>query len=72
VLRGVRQKLDTNEIGGAPLLGVNGIVIVGHGGANALAVKNAVNQARRAIQGGTLDAIVNVMQQGHTPTPDKV
>lgn len=53
----LRAKLDTGEVGGAPLLGVNGVVIIGHGGGDAYAVKNAINQARRAIKGKSLEAI---------------
>jgi len=36
-----------SEHGGAPLLGVNGIAIVGHGRSNARAVRNAVVMAHR-------------------------
>lgn len=52
--RAMRSKLDTREIGGAPLLGVNGIVIIGHGGADAIAIKNAIRHARRAVAGASL------------------
>jgi glycerol-3-phosphate acyltransferase PlsX len=55
--KALRRQLDTREIGGAPLLGVNGVVIIGHGGADAVAVKNAINQARRAIAGNTIRAM---------------
>jgi glycerol-3-phosphate acyltransferase PlsX len=55
--RSIRRKLDTREIGGAPLLGVNGVVIIGHGGADAYSVKNAINQARQAVLGNTIEAI---------------
>jgi glycerol-3-phosphate acyltransferase PlsX len=37
-----RKKIDYSEYGGAPLLGVRGIVVVGHGRSNANAIKNAV------------------------------
>lgn len=53
----VRSRIDTAEIGGAPLLGVNGVVIIGHGGSNANAVKNAILQARKAAQGRIVDRI---------------
>lgn len=53
----VRAQLDTAEVGGAPLLGVNGIVIIGHGGSNAVAVKNAINQARLAVEGKTIEIL---------------
>jgi glycerol-3-phosphate acyltransferase PlsX len=56
-LRRVRNKLDTSEIGGAPLLGVNGVVIIGHGSSSANAVKNAIHQARRAVAGALIEGI---------------
>lgn len=37
-----KKKMDYSEYGGAPLLGVNGGVIISHGSANAKAIKNAV------------------------------
>jgi len=56
-LLGVRKKIDTAEVGGAPLLGVNGVVIIGHGSSNAYAVKNAIHQARLAVSGNIIEAI---------------
>jgi phosphate acyltransferase len=53
----VRARLDPLEIGGAPLLGVDGIVIIGHGRSNARTVRNAVQQARQAVSGGTLQRL---------------
>ena len=53
----VKKRLDYAEFGGAPLLGVDGVVIVGHGRSNAKAVKNAVRVAKRAVEGGMLAAI---------------
>jgi glycerol-3-phosphate acyltransferase PlsX len=44
----VRRRLDPNEVGGAPLLGVNGVVIIGHGRSNDFAIKQAIRQARLA------------------------
>jgi glycerol-3-phosphate acyltransferase PlsX len=57
VLRRIYQKADPFEIGGAPLLGVNGVVIIGHGRTNAKGIRNAVGQARKAVQGKVIDAI---------------
>ncbi len=53
----VRQQLDPNEIGGAPLLGLNGVVIIGHGRSNAHAVRQAIGQARDVVNSGVVDAI---------------
>lgn len=46
-LRRFRRRVDYSEYGGAPLLGVAGIAIVGHGRSSAKAVRNAVAMAYR-------------------------
>jgi len=46
-LRRFRRRVDYSEYGGAPLLGVAGITIVGHGHSSARAVRNAVAMAYR-------------------------
>jgi len=43
--RAIRKKIDSSETGGAPLLGVDGRVIIAHGASNAKAIKNAVRIA---------------------------
>jgi glycerol-3-phosphate acyltransferase PlsX len=53
----VRQQLDPDEVGGAPLLGVNGVVIIAHGRSNAYAIKQAVGQARRLVEQRVVEAI---------------
>lgn len=53
----VAKCVDPFEIGGGPLLGVNGVVIVAHGRSNARGIKNAIRQARQAVQGGVVEAI---------------
>jgi glycerol-3-phosphate acyltransferase PlsX len=52
-----KKILDYAETGGAPLLGVNGVVLVGHGRSNAKAIKNGIGAALRAADGGMLAAI---------------
>jgi phosphate acyltransferase len=44
-----KKKLDYTEHGGAPLLGINGLVLKSHGSSDANAFKNAVRQARIAV-----------------------
>jgi glycerol-3-phosphate acyltransferase PlsX len=46
-LRRFRRRVDYSEFGGAPLLGVAGVAIVGHGRSSARAVRNAVAMAYR-------------------------
>ena len=48
-LRRFKKNLDYSEYGGAPLLGVNGVVIIGHGHSSAKAVKNAVYVALKEV-----------------------
>jgi len=62
--RRVYRQMDPFEVGGAPLLGVDGVVIIGHGRSDARAVKNAIRQARDAVSGG----IVQAIRQGLAPS----
>lgn len=43
--RAFKKRLDYSEYGGAPLLGVNGACLIGHGRSNAKAVRNAIRAA---------------------------
>ncbi len=52
--RKVKKILDPNEIGAAPLLGIDGLVFVGHGRSNALALVNAVKSAKQAVDNNLL------------------
>ena len=49
-LRRFRRKTDYAETGGAPLLGVEGVALICHGGSDARAMKNAILAARRFAQ----------------------
>jgi glycerol-3-phosphate acyltransferase PlsX len=42
LIRDLKKKVDYSEFGGAPLLGVEGVCIIGHGSSNGKAVKNAI------------------------------
>jgi glycerol-3-phosphate acyltransferase PlsX len=46
------RKLDYSEYGGAPLLGLKGVAIVGHGRSNANAIKNAIRVAKQYYESG--------------------
>ncbi len=54
---GVRKKMDYREYGAGPLLGVNGLVFIGHGRSDARAIVSALRVAREAVRSGTLDAL---------------
>ncbi len=53
----LRRKLDYREYGAGPLLGVNGLVFIGHGRSDARAINSALRVAREAAQSGMLEAI---------------
>ncbi len=50
VFKGLKKATDYAEYGGAPLLGVNGCVIIAHGKSNSKAIKNAIFQAIKFIE----------------------
>jgi glycerol-3-phosphate acyltransferase PlsX len=56
-LRHFRRRVDYSEYGGAPLLGVAGVAIVGHGRSSALAVRNAVAMAYRFASEGFIERV---------------
>lgn len=49
VLNALRRRLDTRQYNGASLVGLNGIVIKSHGGADALSIRNAIDAAVREV-----------------------
>jgi glycerol-3-phosphate acyltransferase PlsX len=44
--RNIKKRLDYSEYGGAPLLGVRKIVLIGHGSSNSRAIRNAIRSAK--------------------------
>lgn len=48
-LSDLKKKLDYEEYGGAPLLGLNGVCIISHGKSKAKAIKNAIRVAKRMV-----------------------
>ena len=52
-----KAKLDADEYGGAPPLGISKVVIKAHGSSGAKAIKNAVRQAKICCENGMVDAI---------------
>lgn len=68
-LRRVRRRIDYAEKGGAPMLGVNGICIIGHGRSDAYAVANACRAAERAIQNDIVEVIRTRICDSPPPPP---
>ncbi len=50
--RRFRKRVDSSEYGGAPLLGVNGCVVIGHGRSTAIAVKHGIRVAAEFFTSG--------------------
>ena len=52
-----KKKVDHSETGGAPLLGVNGVVIIAHGSSSPKAIKNAINRAQELSEKNIIEHI---------------
>lgn len=55
--RRVKKRMDYTEVGGAPLLGVQGAVVKAHGSSNGHAIASAIAQCRRMIEGNVVQTI---------------
>ena len=55
--RRVKKLMDYTEVGGAPLLGVQGAVVKAHGSSNAHAFACAIGQCKKMIQGKVVETI---------------
>jgi len=62
-MRGVRKLMDPSEYGAATLLGVNGLVFIGHGRSDALAVQNAIRVAKEAVESKLVDAMQSAIKE---------
>lgn len=60
-LKNIAKKMDYTEYGGAPLLGVNGAVIIAHGTSNQKAIYNAIRAAKTAVDNQVVQSIAEIM-----------
>ena len=58
--RRVKKTMDYTEVGGAPLLGVQGAVVKAHGSSNGHAFASAIGQCMKMVNGG----VVNIISEG--------
>lgn len=58
----VKKIMDPGEVGAAPLLGIDGLVFVGHGRSDSYALVNAIRVARSAVEADLLNAIKKTIQ----------
>jgi glycerol-3-phosphate acyltransferase PlsX len=66
----IRKMLDPAETGAAPLLGVDGLVFIGHGRSDAYALVNAVRVARQAVEADLLNAIRDAIEEQLIAQPE--
>jgi len=59
---GLKKMMDPSETGAALLLGVNGLVFIGHGRSDAHALVSAVKLARRSVNNGLLEGLKKQIQ----------
>ncbi|MGZ5024769.1 MAG: phosphate acyltransferase PlsX [Chthoniobacterales bacterium] len=64
----IRKKVNYEEYGGSPLLGVNGICIIAHGASTPLAIKNALRVAVESIEHEVNPHIVEEVRRYHETT----
>ncbi|RYG75679.1 phosphate acyltransferase PlsX [bacterium] len=57
VMAPLKKRMDYAEIGGSPLLGLNGVCVIAHGRSNARAIENAVLLAQSALDADLLGTI---------------
>lgn len=63
VFKLLKKQIDYAEVGGAPLVGIKGCVIVSHGKSNPKAMENAIYQAIRYVDTGVNDNIISKIKQ---------
>jgi len=57
----LKSQLDPDTYGGAPLLGIDGVCIIGHGSSGPVAVKNAISVAVQAVEGDLTGRIADAV-----------
>jgi glycerol-3-phosphate acyltransferase PlsX len=62
-LGAIKKLLDPSEQGAAPMLGVNGLVFIGHGRSDAKAIKNAIRIAKNAVEVDLLKAMKTAIEE---------
>ena len=65
-LKAFKSKVDPEAYGGAPLLGVNGVCIIGHGSSSATAVYNAIKVVQEAISHDINHRIIDGIKETET------
>ena len=67
----VKKKMDSEEYGGAPLLGTARPVIKAHGSSKAKAIKNAIRQARLCVESDLVGTMTEALAALEQPKPEE-
>ncbi|MFW6381350.1 MAG: phosphate acyltransferase PlsX [Bacillota bacterium] len=62
-MKSMMSRVDYRQYGGAPLLGVNGVVIISHGSSDATAIKNAIEVAEQTVAADVISRIESEIQK---------
>jgi glycerol-3-phosphate acyltransferase PlsX len=62
-LKEILSDFDYQKYGGVPLLGVNGVIIIGHGKSTPLAIKNMILKAKETIEKGVNQKIESIFKE---------
>jgi len=65
-VQALKKKLDYAEYGGAPLLGVDGLLIKSHGSSQARAIQQTIRQTAKAVQYGVVQRIAENIGKGES------
>ncbi|MDR0500855.1 MAG: phosphate acyltransferase [Coriobacteriales bacterium] len=61
----LKNQLSAERVGGSPLLGVNGAVVIGHGSSSARAISNGILATFKAVESGFLNNIASILSSEH-------
>jgi glycerol-3-phosphate acyltransferase PlsX len=67
--RAIHAVMNADEYGGMPLLGLNGVIIIAHGGSSPFAIKNALRNACETIGHQLNPRIIEEVQRHHDSSP---
>ena len=59
----LKSLMDPSDVGAAPLLGIDGLVFIGHGRSDGRAMLSAIRTARQAVQADLLNALHDAIQE---------
>ena len=65
VFRKIKKRIDYEEYGGAPLLGINGVSLVAHGKSKEKAIVSAIRTAVECVETKMIQKISSAIQHEH-------